>query len=403
MVDIKKDFPLFDREPTLVYLDNAATTQKPRYVIDKTQEYIVSTYANIHRWQYDLAALSEELYMKSKSRVASLLWAETSEIIYSYNATYCINLLAQSLCFSGKLQKWQTVLIGMWDHHANIVPWQQLQKIYGFDIAYIPLQDNSYSIDREELSIIIKNKDVAILSVGHVSNVTGSIYDIKRIYSLVPDAFFLVDGSQSVPHFSVDVQEIGCDAFIFTAHKLYAYTWLGVMYLAKNHIQALSPLLSWGGAITDVRLDWNDLAQWFAKFEAGTPNLIAAASLLYALEYIDWIGWYATITKHTENLTSLFLDWFWKENCVNLVGNALLTDRIWVFSFSIEWMSSHDVADAFAEQNICVRSGGHCAHPLVHAIDSSGLVRVSIGLSTTTDDCTYFFKVLSDMIFQKSS
>lgn len=403
MVDIKKDFPIFDVHPDLVYLDSAATTQKPRYVIDKTQEYISSSYANIHRWQYDLAAVSEELYMKSKSRVASFLWAETTEIIYSYNATYCINLLAQSLCFSGKLTKWQTVLIGMWDHHANIVPWQQLQKIYGFDIAYIPLQDDGYNIDREKLSIILKDRDVTVLSIGHVSNVTGTIYDIKRIHSLVPDAFFVVDGSQSVPHFSVDMQQLGCDAFIFTAHKLYAYTWLGVMYLAKKHIQDLDPLLSWGGAIDDVRLDWNDLTQWFAKFEAGTSNLISAVSLLYALEYIDWIGWYSTITKHHENLIALFLDRFWQENRLKFVGSTSLNDRIWVFSFFIDWILSHDIADAFAEQNICVRSGGHCAHPLIHSIGSQGLVRVSIGLSTTTDDCKCFFEVLSDILSKKSS
>lgn len=402
-MDIKKDFPIFDKNPGLVYLDNAATTQKPRYVIDKTQEYIVSSYANIHRWQYDIAAISEELYMKSKSRVASLLWAEIGEIIYSYNATYCINLLAQSLCFSGTLKKWQTVLVWTWDHHANIVPWQQLQKIYGFAIAYVPLQADGYTIDRDKLFLLLQDIDVAVLSVWHVSNVTGTVYDIKRIHSLVSDAFFIVDGSQSVPHFSVDVKDIGCDAFIFTAHKLYAYTWLGVMYLTQNYIQKLNPLLSWGGAIVDVRLDGNDLAEWFAKFEPGTPNLISAVSLLYALEYIDWIGWYATITKHHKDLTSFFLEKVSQEKHIRLWGSTILNDRIWVFSFSVTWFHPHDIADAFAEQNICVRAGGHCAHPLVHSIESQGLVRVSIGLSTTTDDCKYFFEVLSDILSKKSS
>ena len=403
MVDIKKDFPFFDTHPDLVYLDNAATTQKPRYVIDKTQEYIVSSYANIHRWSYDLAAVSEELYMKSKSRVAWLLWVQTNEIIYSYNATYCINLLAQSLCFSGMLKRWQTVLLWTWDHHANIVPWQQLQKIYGFAIVYIPLQDDGYSIDREKLSIILKDRDVAVLSVGHVSNVTGTIYDIKRIHSLVPDAFFLVDGSQSVPHFSVDIQKLDCDAFIFTAHKLYAYTWLGVMYLSWKYINELEPLLSGGGAIDDVHIDGNELTQWLQKFEPGTPNLIAAVSLLYALEYIDWIGGYRNIVSHHAELIALFLAWFAQERVVHLYGNDTIEWRIWVFSFSIDWMHPHDVADAFAEQNICVRAGGHCAHPFTHSLNKEGLVRASIGLSTTIDDVRYFFTILSRIISEKSA
>jgi cysteine desulfurase/selenocysteine lyase len=227
----------------LIYLDNAASTQKPKYVIDGVSEFVASSYANIHRGLYSLSERSEELYEASKTKVAELLNVKSSEIIYTYNANYAVNLIAQSLCKSQFLGRGDVVLIGIRDHHANIVPRQSLSTEYGFSIKFINMRSD-YTIDRQDFAKKY-DKKVKVVACSHVSNVTGGIYDVEKIKKhLRPDTFFLVDGSQSVPNFSVDVTEIGCDCFVFTAHKMMAYTGLGIAYLKKDRIKKLQPLIS---------------------------------------------------------------------------------------------------------------------------------------------------------------
>jgi len=241
---MKKDFPIFKNNPWLVFLDNAASSQKPQYVIDGVSEFVAHDYANIHRGLYSLSEKSETTYHHSKELVGELLNCKASEIIYSYNSTYAINLIAQSLVISDIIKSWDIVLLWIREHHANILPRQILAERKGFTIEFFNINDE-YEIDRNDFDQKYSDT-VKVVSVAHVSNVTGKIYDVKKIKSkLRDDTFFLVDGSQSVPNFPVDVQDIGCDCLVFTGHKMMAYTGIGVIYLKKEWIKKLVPIIRW--------------------------------------------------------------------------------------------------------------------------------------------------------------
>jgi len=393
-MDIKKDFPIFTQKPGLVYLDNASTTQKPNFVIDAVSDFVSGQYANIHRGNYDLSHESESVYIDSKKAVAKLLWCQFSEIAYHYNATACSNMIAQSLCYSSKVAKWDTVILWIRDHHATIVVWQQLQKHFGFTIRYIPIDEETYAIDFDAFASLLDDS-VKVVACSHVSNVTGSIYDMQKIRQLIgDDVFFIVDGSQSVPNFSVNVQEIACDCLFWTAHKMLAYTWLGVMYLATKHIDTLDPLCVGGGVIEDVTVQSHSLVRGIEKFEAGTPNVIGAASLLAALRYIDWIGWYATLREKESVIIAYVLDRLQTlPKTVRLVWSQKQEGRIGIFSFATE-ENPLDIADRMAEDNVCVRVGGHCAHPLLYHLKEQQLLRMSCYLYTTKEDIDKFFSLL---------
>ncbi len=390
-MDLKKDFPIFDKHTGLVYLDNASTTHKPQFVVDGVSSFVSENYANIHRWQYDLSAQAEEVYMQSKKMAAKLIGCDMTEIVYHYNATACSNLIAQAICYSGKVGKNDTVVLWLRDHHATIVVRQQLQKIFGFTIRYIPLLDNDYRVDWDGLAAMI-DPSVKVVACSHVSNVTGAIYDMQKIRTLIgPDTFFIVDGSQSVPHFAVDVVALGCDCFFWTPHKMMAYTGIGAMYLSRKYRDTLDPLCVWWWAIDDVTVEWCTLASWLSKWEAGTPNIIGAASLLASLQYRDWIGGYATLHRQEQKLLYKIADYIWLlPDGVRLVWPTVDQERIGIFSFALE-ENSLDVVDRLAGNNICVRSGGHCAHPLIHHFQWKQLLRVSTYLYNTVDDIDQFF------------
>lgn len=398
MSHLKKDFPIFKTNPEVIFLDNASTTHKPQHVIDAVSHFVSQDYANIHRWSYDLAVRSEELYHRSKVRVSKLLSCSPDEIIYGYNATACANTLAQSLCFSWVLWEWDEVLLGIWDHHANIVPWQQLQKIFKFSIQFIWLCPD-YSIDRDDFATKYTTK-TKVVACSYVSNVTGHIYDIQKLSSLLrEDTFFAIDASQAIPHFAVDVWEIWCDALFFTAHKLFAYTGLWVMYVSKNHIRTLQPMIGGGGSIVDVTVDGNELVRTVEKFEPGTPNIIGAISMWAALDYLDRIGGYTVLHQLQEPLIDALCTGFrdlWDK--VVLVWTPSSTGRIGVFSFSVPGKNALDIADALADKHICVRAGGHCAHPLLYHIDQKSLIRVSVSLYNDMSDVERFFTVLREII-----
>jgi cysteine desulfurase / selenocysteine lyase len=233
---------------------------------------------------------------------------------------------------------------------------------------------------------------VKVLACSHVSNVTGAIYDIQKIRALIgPDVFFIVDGSQSVPHFSVDVTRIGCDCFFWTPHKMLAYTGLGVMYLSKRYIDALEPMCVGWGVIDDVTIQWHTLTTGSSKWEAGTPNIIWAISLLASLQYRDWIGGYATLAVQEQKLLDVVSGYIRSlDPSIRLIWPDIEQERIAIFSFALD-EHPMDIVDRLAENNICVRVGGHCAHPLVHHFQSQQLLRMSSYLYNTVDDIHQFF------------
>ncbi len=401
----KKDFPVFKNNPWLIFLDNAASTQKPQYVIDGVSEFVASSYANIHRGLYSLSERSEEAYHHSKELVGELINCKPSEIIYSYNSTYGINLIAQSLVVSDILKAGDTVLLWIREHHANILPWQILAQRKGFTIEFFNI-DDEYEIDRNDFDQKYSDK-VKVVSIGHVSNVTGKIYDVKKIKSkLRDDTFFLVDGSQSVPNFPVDVQDIGCDCLVFTGHKMMAYTGLWVIYLKKAWIKTLVPIIRGWGTIEDVSTEGHTLLANADKFEAGTPNIIGAVSMLKALEYIKSIGGMQKIREHEQKLVKLCLEGFKKyQDKVEVIGPLTMDRSAWpvgrvaVFSFILSNNANfNNVGETFAAQNIAVRCGGHCAYPLHKHFKKPWTCRMSGYVYNDEQDIQAFFEVLGKLV-----
>ena len=399
-MNYKKDFPIFQNNPWLVYLDNGASTQKPKCVIDWVSEFTANYYANIHRWSYDLSEKSEEFYFESKKKVSEFLNCKSSEVIYSYNSTYWMNLIAQSLCKSKILWKWDSVILWLREHHANVMPRKLLSEEYWFQVKYLSIDDN-YEIDRNDFS---KKYDdtVKVVSIGHVSNVTWKIYDVEKVKSkLRPDTFFIVDWSQSFPNMPIDVQKIGCDCFIFTGHKAMAYTGIWWVYLKKDWIKELTPMVSWWWAIKDLDVDFYELPTTVSKFEAWTPNIIWAVSLLKALEYIESIWWINEIFKHEKKIVQYCLPKFAElSDKVNLIWPKT-EDRVAVFSFFIpENQNFNNVWEIFSEHNIAIRCWWHCAYPIHKSLKIPWTCRMSAYIYNDLSDIDKFFETLNELIIK---
>lgn len=396
-MNYKKDFPIFQNNPWLIYLDNWASTQKPQMVVDWVSDFISKYYANIHRWSYDLSEKSEEFYFQSKKKLSEFINCKSSEIIYSYNSTYSINLVAQSLCKSKFLWKWDSVLLGIREHHANVMPRKLLAEEYWFDIKYLSIDEN-YEIDRDDFSAKYDNT-VKVVSIWHISNVTWKIYDVEKVKTqLRPETFFMIDWSQSFPNIPVDVQKIWCDCFAFTWHKAMAYTGIWWVYLKKDWIKELTPMISWGWAIQDLDVDFYQLPTTVSKFEAWTPNIIWAVSLLKALEYIESIWWMKTIRNHEQEIVNYCLPRFEQlAEKVQLIWPKT-TDRVAVFSFFIPQNSNfNNVWEIFAEKNIAIRCGWHCAYPIHKSLKIPWTCRMSAYIYNDIDDIDKFFEVLSNI------
>ncbi len=416
MKTYKSDFPIFANNPWLVFLDSGASAQKPSYVIEKTSEFTAQNYANIHRGSYQLSEQSEEIYHKSKSKLASFLStknqsADASEIFYSYNATYAINIIAQALCNSQKLGEWDTVLLGIWDHHANITSRQSLAKIFKFQIKFIPIKED-YTLDWEDFAEKY-DETVKVVACSQVSNVTGQMYEVEKIWKIIQEknskktqkeekTFFLVDGSQSFPHFAIDVENIWCDAFVGTGHKVMAYTGIGFAWMKKQYIKELQPLMSGGGTVKDVNVDWFSSFKNTDKREMGTPNIIGAASLLYALEYIENIWGIDKIWEHDQKIVKLMLEKLVElpAEQFQLIGSQDVEKRIGNFSFLLDSQPNFNALwETFAKYNIAVRCGGHCAYPLHKSLQIGWTCRASFYLYNDEEDVEKFINTLKTILW----
>ncbi len=397
-MDIKKDFPIFKNNPWLVYLDSTASSQKPSMVIEWIKYYLDNCYSNIHRWMYDIATKSEEMYNMSKKKVAEIIWTESyKEIIYTYNSTYASNLLTWSLRRSKILKAWDKVLLSIVEHHANIVPWLILKEEIGIEIDYVDVDEN-FDMDFDDF---IKKYDekVKVISMTHVSNVTWQVFDLERVWKLKrDDTLFIIDASQSIPHFSLNVQKLNADFLYFTWHKVLADSGIWVLWWKTKLLEELKPAFSWWWAILKVDKDCFVDAKIPDKFEPGTPNLSWAVSLLKAIEYIESIGWYEKVEEIENDLVKYSLDKFNSRHSIKLIWSTKSKNRVWVFSFIVENIHSHDIADKMAENNICIRSGMHCAHPFLAKIWLAHTCRMSLYIYNTREDIDKFFEVLDEMI-----
>jgi len=388
----KKDFPIFKNNPGLVYLDSTATSQKPQIVIDWIKDYLENTYSSIHRGLYDISEQSELLYKKSKEKVLENIWANSiKEIIYTYNSTYALNLLTTSLKVSKKLKKWDKVLLTITEHNANLIPWLILKEEIWIEIEYINI-DSAYNLDLDDFESKYDEK-VKIISFTHVSNVTGQVFDLEEIWKRKrEDTVFIVDASQSIPHFRVDVKKLNCDYLFFTWHKVFADSWVWILWWKEKLLKELNPSFSWWGAIWKVDKESFSYAWLPDKFEPGTPNITGSVSLLKAFEYIENIWWYNILEDYENNLVKYFLEKLNRYSDIKLIWSKQSKNRVWVFSMIIEWYHSNDIADMLAEKNIAVRSWKHCAHRLFWKIWYSHSFRVSLYIYNTKEDIDLFFE-----------
>lgn len=391
---IKKDFPIFLHNPDLIFLDSTSSTQKPQYVIDWLTQYLSSSYSNIHRGLYDIAIHSEKLYFDSKKKVAQFLWtSDPQEIIYTYNSNYALNLISQMLRVNKILSAWDKVLVSIVEHHSNIVPWLILKEEIGIELEFVAI-DKDFQIDWDDFDKKYDEK-VKVISFTQVSNVTWSVFDLAKIGSMKrDDTIFIVDASQSFPHFSVDVEKLQCDFLFFTAHKIMADTWLWVIWWKKELLQSYKPIFSWWWAINQVKENCFKAGTLPFKFEPGTPNISGAVTLLKALEYIESIGGYQKIQEIEHELTQYALIEFKKRPHIKLIWSQNLDMRVGVFSFYISDVHAFDIADILAENNICIRAGQHCTEPFMDFLWISGSARMSLYIYNTKEDIDTFFNVL---------
>ena len=368
----KKDFPIFN-DISLVYLDSASTSQKPKVVLDAIKKVYERSNANVHRALYDLGSKSTELYESSRETISKFINAPSSkEIIFTSGTTASINLLSYSL--ESRLKKDDEILISHMEHHANIVPWQQLSKRVGVKLKYLPLT-KSGDIDLENSKKYFTDR-TKIVSITHMSNVLGTINPIKKIAKMAKsiDAVYIVDGAQSVSHMPVNVQDLECDFLAFSGHKMLGPTGVGVLWGKMDLLNKLDPFLSGGEMIKKVTLEtstWNEVPY---KFEAGTPNYVQAIGMGEALKYLSNIGM-ENVYNYEKKLTSYALKKLQEVPNIKIYGNP--EKRGGVISFNIKGIHPQDLSQFLNEDNICLRVGHHCAQPLLKTLNETSTARVS--------------------------
>lgn len=400
---IRDDFPIFKNNPDLIFFDSTASSQKPSLVIDGIKTFLENDYSNIHRGSYILAERSEEQYIASKKKVAQFLNASNwREVIYTLNSTYAANLLSNSLKKSRKLEKWDRVLVSIVEHHANVVPWLILKDEIGIEVEFIGVNDD-FSLDMQDLESKLDDR-VKVVSLTHVSNVTGEIFPLEEVGELLEKKYvenkpyFIIDSSQGFPHMKVDVQALRCDALFCTGHKFGANSGVGILWWKEELLLDLSAPFSGGWAIGHVSIDDYSEAWLPDKFEPGTPNITGAVSVLRALEYIESIWGFEKIQEIEHELVEHFLAQL--EDCewISLIGGKNVSTRASVFSFVVDGVHSLDLSDYLAEKNICIRAGRHCAEPLMTQLGYTHSCRASMYLYNTTKEIDIFFKELKEAI-----
>ena len=396
----KKDFPIFATHSNLVFLDSASSTQKPAMVIEGMKQYFETNYSNIHRGAYDLSMNSSELYDQSKRKFAEFIGADShNEIVYTYNATYALNLIARGLAKTGILKKGNKILLSEVDHHANIVPWQIIAEEYGIEILWTCAKADG-TIDYAD----IENKihDVKLISITGASNVSGEILDLEKMSEILSKCekkpLFVLDASQRFPHLATDVKKYGIDIFVITAHKVFSDTGFGAFYARKDLLKEINPAFCGGGAINGVTTEGYDPAGLPFRHEPGTPHIAGAVSFLRAMEYIESIGGYDAIEKYEQGLTEYALEKIKSlPKNIHLIGSKTTKNRLGVFAFYFDNAHPHDVAEELADRGFCVRSGHHCAEPLHQALNIGASLRASLYIYNTREDIDRFFETLQNL------
>ncbi len=382
--EIRRQFPYFQPHlemRSVIYLDNAATTQKPYAVIEAVSNFWAHHNANVHRGAYGVGAKASEMYESARARVARFLNAHSpSEIVFTRGTTESINLVAYSWGMS-QLRAGDEVIVTEMEHHANLIPWMQVCKATGARLVVWRITDDG-RLDLDDLRNLLTER-TRLVAVTHISNVLGTVNPVDAICQLahLAGALCLVDAAQSVAHMPVDVQAIGCDFLAFSGHKVYGPTGIGVLYARYELLKSMPPFMTGGGMIRTVDWDGVRWAEPPAKFEAGTPPIGEAIGLHSALDFIDSIG-REQIEAYEYELTQYALQRLQEVPGLKLYGP--MPDRAGIFAFTLEDIHPHDIATVLDTYDIAIRSGHHCAHPLGVRLGIPSSARASIGIYNDT-------------------
>jgi cysteine desulfurase / selenocysteine lyase len=374
---LRREFPIFANNPDLVFLDTAASAQKPRAVIDRIADYYRTDYANVHRGVYRLSTRSTELFEEARAKVRRFLnAADPREIVFVRNTTEAINLVAQSWG-PAFLKPGDEVLISVLEHHSNIVPWQLLRDRIGIRLVAAPL-DATGGLDLAEFEARLSPR-TRLVAVTHVANGTGAVVPVETVVKLAHrnGAKVLVDGSQAAPRLPVDVEALGCDFYALTGHKVYGPTGIGALYGRYDLLAAMPPWQGGGEMILHVTLEKTEYQDPPHRFEAGTPDIAGAIGLGAALDFIEELG-RENILEHEEALTGYGVDRLSRIPGLNLLGAG--QRRLGILSFDLEGVHPHDVAQVLDQRHVAVRAGHHCAQPLMEWFGLAGTTRASLGV-----------------------
>lgn len=399
---IREDFPILKRKvsggKSLVYLDNAATTQKPLAVINAIHDYYMNYNSNIHRAVHQLAEEATLEFEKTREKVAEFINARsTEEIVFTRNATEAINLVAYSWGRT-RVKKEDRIVITELEHHSNIVPWQILTSEKGAKLDYVGTDDNGYLKLQEYMNYLESSKKkVKLVSVSHMSNVLGTIVPVNDMIKMSHEKGIpvLIDAAQSVPHMPVDVQKMDCDFMAFSAHKMLGPTGVGILYVKKEILEKMPPFIGGGDMIKEVHkyeTRYNDLPY---KFEGGTPNIADVIGFAAAIDYLNKLGM-DKVREHEVELTEYALDIITKVKGVTLYGPRNTKDRGGVISFNIGDIHPHDLATIMNDHGVAIRSGHHCAQVLMERLDVAATSRASFYIYNTKEEIDIFVSALGE-------
>jgi len=405
MFDVKKireDFPILGREingKQLVYFDNAATTQKPQAVINSLVDYYQNYNANVHRGVHSLSMEATDKYEEAREKVAAFINAESSDcLIWTRNSSESLNLVAYTWG-EKNIEEGDEIVLTPMEHHSNLVPWQEIARRKGAKIRFIPITSDGL-LDLTEIENIINDRTV-LVSVVHMSNALGTINPVKQIATIAHSrgAKVLIDGAQSVPHIPTDVQDYDCDFLAFSGHKMLGPTGIGCLYAKKEILETMEPFMTGGEMVLEVtyeKASWADLPM---KFEAGTPNIADAIGLGAAIDYLNELGM-DNIYSHENELTFHAMCKFFElqSEGVELFGPRDENLKGGVFSFNVPDVHPHDLGTVLDNMGIAVRTGHHCAMPLVKSLGVAATARASFYLYNTTDEIDVFVDALREAI-----
>ena len=383
-MNFKEDFPIF-KNRDIAYLDSGATAQKPQIVIDAINNFYDKFNANPHRGAYTLSVEATAVYEDTRAKIAKFINAKhPEEIIFSKNASESLNLLAYSYGLDN-LKKGDDVVISIMEHHSNLVPWQFVTQKTGSELKYMYINDE-FELSKEEIESKITD-NTKIVGITHISNVLGTINNVKEIikYAHKKGAVVIVDASQSIPHMKIDVQDLDADFLVFSGHKMFAPLGIGVLYGKRELLNKMNPFLMGGDMIEYVYEQKTTFAPLPNKFEAGTQNVEGVVGLGAAIDYINSIG-YDKIQEHDREIVEYAREKLSKLDYLDIYMTPNVENHSAVISFNIKGVHPHDVASILDSENVCVRSGNHCAQPLMRFLDIDSTCRASFYIYNTKED-----------------